>query len=77
MAEHHGTVATLTQLFDEIESLLKEPRIGMELGRRGVNTSTALLATQGLEAYLTGKTKQAIDDLLTAAEEIRSRSQRP
>lgn len=77
MAEHHGTVATLTQLFDEIESLLKEPRIGMELGRRGVNTSIALLATQGLGAYLTGNARQASDDLLTAAEEIRSRSQRP
>jgi hypothetical protein len=74
MAEHHGTIATLTQLFEEIESLLKEPRIGIELGRRGVNTSIALLATQGLGAYLMGNTKQASDDLLTAAEEIRSRS---
>lgn len=74
MAEHHGTVATLNQLFQEIEALLKEPRIGMELGRGGVNTSIALLAVQGVSAYVAGNTQQASEDLSTAAEEIRSRS---
>ncbi len=76
MAEHHGSVSTLCRLFDEIETLLKEPRIALELGRQGCNSSIVLLAIQGLAAYMRGDSRQASDDLLTAAEEIRARSER-
>ena len=76
MAEHHGSAAALGRLFDEIETLLKEPRIGLELGRQGVNTSIMLLAIQGIAAYVRGDSRQASEDLLTAAEEIRARNER-
>jgi hypothetical protein len=76
MAEHHGSAAALSRLFDEIETLLKEPVIGLELGRQGVNSSIMLLAMQGAQAYVRGDWRQASEDLLTAAEEIRARSER-
>jgi hypothetical protein len=73
MARLDGTLRALVRLLGEVEALLKQPTIGFELGHRGVNTSVALLATQGLAAYLEGNKRQAADDLATAAEEIRSR----
>jgi hypothetical protein len=38
-----------------------------------VNTSIALLAAQGLQAYVRGNKAQAADDLATAAEELGAR----
>ncbi len=76
MAEHHGTVATLGRLLKEIEAVLKEPQMGMELGSRGVNTSITLLAVQGVGAYIEGNSRQASEDLATAAEEMKARSER-
>jgi hypothetical protein len=63
----------LVKLLAEVESLLKRPGVGLDLTQRGVNTSLALLALQGLMAYLEGKKRQAYQDLFSAAEEIRSR----
>lgn len=76
MEEHHGSVAALGRLLHEVELLLKEPRIGMELGRQGINMSIALVAVQGVAAYLRGDSRAASDDLMTAAEELRSRLER-
>ena len=76
MVETHGSAAALTRLLDEVVDLLKQPSVGMELGRRGVNTSIALIATQGLIAYIEGNRIRAADDLGTAAEEIEARSER-
>lgn len=76
MGEHYGSVATLTRLLGEVEALLKESSVALELGRRGVNTSIALVATQGLAAYVEGNFRRASEDLGTAAEEIESRRER-
>jgi hypothetical protein len=60
-------------LLSELEHLLKSPEVALGLGARGVNTSIALLAAQGLHAYLRGNKAQAVDDLATAAEELGAR----
>lgn len=73
MATSDGSTATLNKLFQEVEALLKSAGVGMELAKRGVNTSVALVAIQGLSAYLQGDKRRAADDLATAAEEIRAR----
>jgi len=73
MSQHLGTARTLGQLLAEVEALLKEPRLGMDLGRHGVNVSIALIATQGLAAYIQGNQRRAAEDLGTAAEEIEAR----
>lgn len=74
MAEHFGSAAILTRLLGEVEALLKQPSVEVELSRRGVNSSIALIATQGLAAYFEGNLRRAADDLGTAAEEITARS---
>lgn len=76
MSEYHGSAAALARLLRDVQSLLKHPSVGLELARRGVNTSIALVATQGLAAYVEGNLRSASDDLATAAEEIRARFER-
>jgi hypothetical protein len=73
MVERYGSAATAVRLLRDVESLLKHPSVAMELGRGGVNTSIALLAIQGVEAYLEGNRRRAAEDLTTAAEEILAR----
>jgi len=65
--------AQLEELCDELEEMLKRPDVGAALTERGVNTSIALLAVQGIAAYLRGDRAPAADDLSTAAEELRAR----
>lgn len=69
----NGWEQRMDSLLSEIEHLLKSPEAGLALGARGVNTSIALLAAQGLRAYLNGNKAQAVDDLATAAEELGAR----
>ncbi len=76
MSELRGGAASIGQLLDQVEALLRSPTVAMELGRRGVNTSLALVAAQGLSAYIEGQKLRAADDLATAAEEIRARLER-
>lgn len=64
-------------LLHEVESLLKNARLALDFGRRGVNTSLALVAVQGLVAYLEGNKLRAADDFGTVADEIRARLDRP
>jgi len=56
-----------------LETLLKMSHAGAELSDKGINPSLALVAVQGLRAYLRGDAAQAADDLGTVAEEIRAR----
>lgn len=65
----------LEAMLDEMVALLKNPDIVAALTGRGVNASLALLAVDGLAAYLTGEKQQAADDLRTVAEEIEGRLQ--
>jgi hypothetical protein len=76
MAEHYGSARAVARLLREIEALLKHPSVGIELGQRGVNASIAILAVQGLTAYVEGNRKQAHDDFATVAEEILARIER-
>ncbi len=73
MASQDGSTRTIQKLLSEVEALLKTSTAGMDLARRGINTSVALLAVQGLSSYLHGDKRRAVDDLETAAEEIRTR----
>ena len=61
------------QLFDELDDLLKNEDVQHTLGELKVNSSIALLAADGLRAYLKGDKETAMEDLSTAAEEIAQR----
>jgi hypothetical protein len=65
--------AELEQLFDELDSLLKNADAGAALAERGINVSLAMTAADGLRAYLQGDKVRAAEELSTAAEEIASR----
>jgi hypothetical protein len=66
----------IDDLFDELDTLLKTPEVGAALCEAGVNTSLAMVAADGLRAYLHGEKARAADDLTTAGEEIASRLSR-
>jgi hypothetical protein len=68
-----GAERELDDLMDELDSLLKNPDLGVVLTARGINTSLALLVAEALRAYLRGDKKEAAEDLSTAAEEISAR----
>ncbi len=63
----------LDGLFDELDALLKNGDVLAALTARGVNASLAMLAADGLRAYLKGEKMRAAEDLSTVAEEITSR----
>lgn len=63
----------IDELFDDFDQLLKNSEIAEALAARGVNTSLAMLAADGLRAYLLGNKEQAAEDFATVAEEITSR----
>jgi hypothetical protein len=63
----------LDDVFEELETLLKNPDVGGELAERGVNISLALVASDALRAYLHGEKARAVEDFSTAAEEIAAR----
>jgi len=63
----------IDQLFDELDQLLKNSDVSDVLAERGVNTSLAMVAADGLRAYLLGKKEQAAEDFATVADEITSR----
>jgi len=68
-------IERIEQLLVELEARLKSPGAADELAERGVNTSLALVAVQGVRAYVRGDKAQAAEDLGVAAEEIRHRAQ--
>ncbi len=57
----------------ELETLLKNPDVGAALTEKGVNTSLAMLAMDGLAAYLHGDKPKAVEDLTHFAEEVAAR----
>ena len=73
MTEQRGSSAAAVGLLEEVEALLKDARLAIDFSRTGVNTSIALVTVQGLIAYLEGNKVRAVDDLSTAADEIRAR----
>lgn len=68
----------LESVFADLEELLKNPDVGAVLAERGVNISLAIVAADGVRAYLRGDRARAAEELSTAAEEIATRlAQRP
>lgn len=65
----------LTDVLGELSQLLKNPDVIGALAERGVNASLALVALEGLGAYLVGDKAQAAEDLKCVAEEIEGRLQ--
>jgi hypothetical protein len=63
----------IAAVMEELVVLLKNPDVVAALSERGVNASLALLAADGLGAYLAGNKAQAADDLKTVADEIEGR----
>jgi hypothetical protein len=63
----------LAHALDDLEDLLKNGDVVESLSNKGINASLALVAIDGLRAYLDGRKAEAADDLGTVAEEIRGR----
>jgi hypothetical protein len=63
----------LEDVIDELVALLKNPDVVGALAERGVNASLALVALEGIGAYLVGDKAQAAEDLKCVAEEIEGR----
>ncbi|HMY19091.1 MAG TPA: hypothetical protein PKA58_22350 [Polyangium sp.] len=63
----------VSNVLDELEDLLKNGDVIEALSNKGINASLALVAIDGLRAYLDGRKADAADDLGTVAEEIRGR----
>jgi hypothetical protein len=68
-----STDTTLSELFNQLELLLKSRTVGVELAARNVNASLALVAVQGLRSYLRGDRARAAEDFATVAEELFAR----
>jgi hypothetical protein len=66
----------LDDVFEDLDTLLKNPEVGAELTSGGINTSLAIVAAEALKAYLLGDKARAAEDFETVAEEIKARLQR-
>jgi hypothetical protein len=63
----------LDDVFEDLDSLLKNPEVSAELIAKGVNTSLAIVAAEALKAYLSGDKPRAAEDFEMVAEEISTR----
>ncbi len=64
----------LREVFEDLDTLLKNPALGGELTARGINVSLAIVAAEALLAYVEGDKARAAEDFSTVAEEIASRA---
>ena len=63
----------LEDVFEELDTRLKNPDVGAELADRGVNVSLAMTLADGVRAYLNGDKEKALLELGTATDEIAAR----
>jgi hypothetical protein len=63
----------LDDVFEELDTLLKNPDVGADLAEQGVNISLAMTVADGLRAYLNGDKEKALLELGTATDEIAAR----
>jgi hypothetical protein len=63
----------LDDVLEDLVTLLKNPEVGTELASRGVNVSLAIVAAEGVAAYIGGEKQRAAEDFGTVAEEITAR----
>ena len=73
MSDKTLAMKELSEVFEDLATLLKHPDVVGELTSRGVNSSLALVAAEGLAAYIEGEKARAAEDFETVAEEIKSR----
>lgn len=66
----------LDDVFEELDTLLKNPGVGAELADKGVNVSLAMTLADGLRAYVDGDKEKALLELGTATDEIAARMTR-
>jgi len=64
----------IDDVMEELETLLKNPDVSAALAEKGVNTSLAMLAMDGLAAYLRGDKAKAVDELVLFTDEVKARS---
>ena len=64
----------IDDVFEELEMLLKNPDVVAALTAKGVNTSLATMAMDGLHEYLRGHRAKAIDEMSQFIEEVRARA---
>ena len=69
-------LAELDDVFAELETLLKNPEVEAALAEGGVIISLAIVAADGLKAYVHGDKVKALEELETVTEEVRSRMRR-
>jgi len=63
----------IDEILGDLERLLKNGDVAARLAEKGINASLALLASQGLTAYLQGRKQQAAEDFQAVSEEISDR----
>lgn len=73
MADESIAMKELREVFEDLDTLLKNPEVGGELAGRGVNVSLAIVAAEALLAYVSGDKERAAEDFETVAEEIGTR----
>jgi hypothetical protein len=66
-------LSEIDDVFDELDTLLKNPEVGAVLAERGVNVSLAMTLAEGVRAYLRGEKDKALLELETATDEIAAR----
>ena len=64
----------IESVFEDLETLLKNPDVIAALTEKGVNTSLAMLAMDGLHAYLKNDKAKAVEDLTHFTEEVAARA---
>jgi hypothetical protein len=73
MSDRALALKELDEVFEDLVTLLKNPEAGAALAERGVNVSLAIVAAEGLHAYVGGDKARAVEDFATVAEEIAAR----
>jgi hypothetical protein len=73
MDDDDASLVEFEELLTELETLLKSAKMGATLASRGVNVSLALVATDGLRAYVRGDKERAAEEFDMMAEEIAAR----
>ena len=73
MVDENAAMKELREVFEDLDTLLKNPEVGAVLTTRGINVSLAIVAAEALLAYVEGDRERAAEDFDTVAEEIATR----
>lgn len=73
MTDETMAMRELREVFEDLDTLLKNPEVGAELTARGINVSLAIVAADAVRAYVEGDRARAAEDFETVAEEIGAR----